>query len=474
MLKYYYPKLIQNKFIQRLNKFFYSNYYIILVNILMLISYYFSLEILIYYVYMILGIYIMFFCDDMLPTVPMFCTGYMTVSRINNPITNPNTLLKSKTFAINLIIIGTIIGIGLLMRLITSIKHQDKANKPKLTNGFIAISICMMFGGIFTKYYSIKSFLYGLLVGLSLSFCYFYFFYTIDFKKVRKDYLAFTFMFIGLAVGIEVLESYFIINYNQEFHRNNIITGWGIYNNIGGIICTCIGAPLYLASCKKNSFIYTIIAIILYLFTILSQSRNAIIIGTLLLIIGLILVIINSKDKERLYNILTISIFLIASICIMIIFRNEIKNVFSDLINIGLDNNGRFSQYKNGLKAFILYPFTGTGFYDYDHAINIFLSSDSFLAPRYHNTIIQFLASTGILGIIFYLYHRWETIKLTVHKCSLEKIFFAICLCAIILNSLLDCQFFNFGPGLHYGTLLVFIECINLSNESKELYTNDI
>lgn len=468
MLNYFFRDLKENNWIKKINQFFYSNYYIILINILMLIAYFFSLEIFIYYIYMVLGFYIMLFCDDMLPTVPMFCTGYMTIAKKNTPIKNPDSLLYTKSFMINLIILGTITGIGLIIRLILSIKNRKNNNKPSLTIGFIVITICMMFGGIFTKYYSARSFFYGLLVGITLAFCYFYFFYTIDFKNTRKDYFAYTFMIIGLAVGIETLQSYIAFDWSGEFHRSEITTGWGIRNNIGGVICTCIGAPLYLGATKKHGFIYTIIAIIIYLLTILTQSRNAILVGGFLLVVGLIFVIIYTKEKERTFNILVCVVTLFILSAVMFIYKDKIAKIFIDLIDSGLESNGRLIQYKNGLKAFKEYPIIGTGFFDFDHGNNVFFDQNSFLAPRYHNTIIQFLASTGIIGMIAYLYHRYSTLKMFFKKCNIEKIFIAICFTAIVGNSLLDCQLFNFGPGLHYGTLLVFMECINLNEEKQQ------
>lgn len=469
MLNCFFPSLKENKNIKKINQFFYSNYYIILICALMLIAYYFSLEILVYYAYMFLGFYIMLFCDDMLPTVPMVCTGYMTIARENNPIKNPGSLLYSKAFLINIIILGTITSIGLITRLILAIKFEKKKQKPALTIGFIIITFFMAIGGIFTKYYELRSLFYGLLVGFTLAVCYFYFFYTIKFENVRKDYIAYTFMLIGLAVGIEVLESYSSFIWNKEFRREEIKTGWGIRNNVGGIICTCIGAPIYLAATKKKGWIYTILAFVVYAFVILTQSRNAIIVGGFLLIVGLICMLIFTNKQNKIINGSICVAVLIITLIFGIVFKEQIMKAFIDLFEQKLESNGRFDMYKKGYAAFKQSPIIGTGFFDFDHGQNVFFDQSSFLAPRYHNTIIQFIASTGALGIIAYFFHRFETIKLFIKKMNLEVLFIGICFAAIVGNSLLDCQLFNFGPGLHYGTLLVFMECINQKSEKPEL-----
>ena len=71
MLNYLFPNIGNNKLINKLNSFFKSIYFIILAVILMLISYVFGLEIVIYYAYTLLGILIMLFCDDMYPSIPL-------------------------------------------------------------------------------------------------------------------------------------------------------------------------------------------------------------------------------------------------------------------------------------------------------------------------------------------------------------------------------------------------------------------
>ena len=469
MLNYLLPKLKENKFLLFLNKFLYSDLFIIVVNILMLLSYFFSLEIAVYYTYMILGLTIILFSDDMLPTVPMICTGYMTISKFNSPIKNKESLLFSKTFFINILIIGIIIFIALVTRLIFDIIYRKPTKKPKLTIGFIIVTLVMMLGGIGTDQYSFRTVLYGLLVGVTLSVCYFYLFYTINWKNVRKDYIAFMFMVIGLAVGLQVLECYITFDWNNlEFHRSTVYAGWGIYNNVGGVICTCIGGAFYLSVTRKRGWLYTILGILVYAFVVLSQSRNAILVGTLLLFISFIFVFAFSDKQNRIGNLLVIIGFLFTVIILLGSFEKQLSKIFIDLINRGLDDSGRFEIYLNGLKAYISSPIIGTGFYDYNHAGSMYFEESSFLAPRYHNTIIQFLATSGTIGILGYLFHRFQTLKLVFKKCSIEKLFLAVCFAAIIGNSLLDCQMFNFGPGLHYGTILVFMERLYKQNKLKD------
>ena len=49
----------------------------------------------------------------------------------------------------------------------------------------------------------------------------------------------------------------------------------------------------------------------------------------------------------------------------------------------------------------------------------------------------------------------------------MEKIFIALSVFALIGGSLLDCHFFNFGPGILYGTLLFLAEYVH-TKEGEE------
>ena len=75
-----------------------------------------------------------------------------------------------------------------------------------------------------------------------------------------------------------------------------------------------------------------------------------------------------------------------------------------------------------------------------------------------HNTYVQILASCGSVGIIAYLYHRYQTLKLYFKEINTEKIFLGICIFALILISVLDCHLFNIGPALIYGGVLLCTE----------------
>ena len=66
-----------------------------------------------------------------------------------------------------------------------------------------------------------------------------------------------------------------------------------------------------------------------------------------------------------------------------------------------------------------------------------------------------------------YIYHRFETLKLFFKNFSLEKLIMGLCIGGLLSTSLLDCHFFNLGPGFLYSALLLLMEISDNNNLVK-------
>jgi O-antigen ligase len=77
---------------------------------------------------------------------------------------------------------------------------------------------------------------------------------------------------------------------------------------------------------------------------------------------------------------------------------------------------------------------------------------------RWHNTPVQLLAACGILGFLAYAFHRLQTVQMFLKRRTVENIFIAASILVLLGLSLLDCHFFNIGPGLVYSGFLAFAQ----------------
>lgn len=469
MLLYLIKSLKDNEFVKKLNKYLYSNWFIITAVCLMLFSFLFGLEIITYYIIAAIGLIISLFSYDMIPTIPLFMVGYMTVSIDNSPITNLESVLLSDSFKIHIIIIASIICSYLITRLVFELIHNKKKRMPRFLIGILLLFVAFAIGGLGSSHYTFRSTLYGSLVVASFLLLYLYLYYTCKKENFRLDYFAYVLMYIGIGLVVEVLAMYVhALVEHDNFTRAHLIVGWGVYNNVAGVLCMCLPAPLYLALKKNKGYIYLIIMGLLYIFTLLTQSRNGMVMSTVLYLSSITISLIHADKKNKNSRIIVYASTILLILSLLTFNREFIFNLFNDIIEIGFEDNGRLGLYKGGFSAFLERPLLGTGFYDFQHSKSVYFDPTSFLAPRYHNTIVQVLASTGIVGFVAYSYHRVDTIRIIFRNLTLERGILALSLCGLLLTSLLDCHFFNFGPGLHYGCMLFMLEMIYIKQDLKE------
>ena len=381
-----------------------------------------------------------------------------------------SSFLNASTI-IHLIIIASAIAVLILSRITYDlIKHKERRKLPKLLFGFVALGIAYILGGLLSPYYSFKTIFFGLVQIIALSFSYLIFYYTIDWKKVNKNYYAFLFTTIGFLMVVEILNMLIeadFFNTNGEFYRSSIYTGWGINNNVVSVCMFIIPAPLYYTLTRNNGWRFIPISTLFLLFTILTQSRNGMLMGTILYCLSAIVVLIKTSGKEKLKNFITYLLILLVAILGFMIFKDTIKNLFASIYKVGTSDSGRFDIYIEGIKQYLDYPIWGNGFYAckaFRWGIN---EEGLFLPGRYHNTYVQILASCGTVGLIAYLYHRYQTIKLCLKSNNPGATIITLTLIGFILIGLLDCHFHNFGPGLLYSGVLVLLENVYCYKEKE-------
>ena len=68
------------------------------------------------------------------------------------------------------------------------------------------------------------------------------------------------------------------------------------------------------------------------------------------------------------------------------------------------------------------------------------------------------IAMGGVFAFLAYLIHRAQTVIMVVRDPSPVRIVAMLCVCSMLLTSLVDNHVFNMGPGLMYSAWLVFGE----------------
>lgn len=460
MLLELFPRLQQNKFLILLNKFFYSIFYLIFIATLTAVTCIFGIEMYTFYVYVFCGfIFPCLFCKDMTPTLAVLGMAYSSVSIKTKNAKEDLSLFVGRWH--HLIIVASLIFACVIARLIYELVTKKEVRKYKhyLLFGYLIFGITLILGGIFSPYYTGRDALFGLVEFLALFGSYFLLMYLIKWKEMKKDYFFYMMMFYGLALVAEVIYSLIVSKWYDTR------TGWGLSNNVAAQLCLCVCAPFYLAAKKRISPLYVTAAGLIIIATCFTNSRTGSLMCVILMVAGFTFSMIKGKGwKKRLAISITSTVILVAFFTVFFIFLDFFKDFFYkafDEKHSIFYLSGREGAWTKGYHIFLENPRFGAGWYylnDYRDYNFVF----DFIPSRYHNTLFQLIGTCGAAGLLAYIYHRYQTIRMTFTKPNLEKIFMFLSILGLTLTSIFDCHFFNLGPGLNYCIALAFIEGVNI------------
>lgn len=326
-----------------------------------------------------------------------------------------------------------------------------------LSSGLLLLAITFLFNGFSSiENYNASNFIFGLLIIISFVVPYFLFSINLEINQDTKNYLLYVLVLSSIVIIFEFLHLYFTngVMHDGTIMKGKLDLGWGISNNIGSTLAILMPIHFYCAIHTKHTLPFFISGVITYVFVLLSLSRAAILFATPILI-ACILFLCIYKHKHRKQAIISASVLAVVTVLAGILFKDTIYTAFKQIIDAGFNDSGRFPYYQDGINKFFNYPILGIGFGN-SHGNN---NSFVIVAPNYfHNTIIQVLASCGIVGFAAYSYHRCQTIQLLLNTRTPFSFFVGMSVLALLLTSLLDIHLFNIFPTIIYSTLLCIFE----------------
>lgn len=462
--------------VKAINAFMRRPVYVILMAALAAAGGVFALDLWVYSAFIVVAVYLCLFGDDLLPLMPIAIYCYITPSRDNNPGRNPDSIFYPAHGGWFLIVLAAIFVVCLVYRLATDKEIGRKAfftEKRRLLGGMLILGAAYMISGIGLENYGEvagKNLLFAFIQFVSVFAFYYLFTGMVKWEKAPKNYLAWIGMCMGFIVLAQLAENYACgrlfetVNGSLTINRYNMATGWGMHNNIGGMMAMAIPFCFYLACKEKRGWIYNLLAIVLMVGVVASFSRSSMLMGGLAFAVCAV-ILLARYDKGR-KNLLIYGVAAVFAVGLVVIFWDKIMGLAAKFIENDLfQSSDRDTLIGRGWKEFLAHPVFGCSFFPRVHVWDWaeLEAFSSFFPPRWHNTVIQLLASGGVVGLVAYGFHRFQTVKLLVTKRSSEKAFIGIYLAVLLGASLLDCHFFNVGPVLFYSMALAFAEKIERS-----------
>ncbi len=361
---------------------------------------------------------------------------------------------------------------------IKSIKTNKITFKNKPSRLFVSLSIMaasMLTAGLFHSPFDFSSLLYGFGEGAAFVLLYLFFAVLTDNSEQTRVYAAKSMVATMILICLEIA-TFYVFRFNRfgimdSNWKSNMTLGWGISNTAGALIVMLIPSAYYLIYKNINvTFNYCVvfIAINAVYFT---MSRAALLIGFPLVVALAIFCFVKNKTSRKKIGILTV-LFITAEIAfvIIMILTDSVKTFTDFFIASSLspspddatsgtilpDTRGRSRIWSDYFGFFKSAPVFGVGFYNaFRNAMNPNMTLFSGMA---HNTLIQFTGSCGMVGLLAYLYHRFETVIVRVKNHSPEKILFSIGITALVLMSLFDVYFMSPYFIMFYDLILVICE----------------
>lgn len=445
--------------VKKINRFVNSKYMLVVFALLALLTNVFALELWTYPLMGLYGVWLCLFGKDMLSLAPAVVFVYVSPSLGNNMVKNPDSVFFPENGLWLFVGIIVLFVVLFFLRLFLTVGFKTFVRtRRKLLSGFLLLGAAFFLGGLGYEDYTARNLLYAFLLFGSMFVLYLIVPPMVNWKEMPKDYFAWMGFLLALVVSAELAVVYCtngVIGADGAIDRSHILTGWGQHNTLGVVIATGMPCAFYLAVKKKYGFVFSAIGTLFYVAVLATNSRGSILFGVVVYLACAVMTLINKKN--RLGNGLVFLATLIAVGVLLIVFRDDLQNLFSVLLELELDPSGRDELFKDGLEKFLLSPVFGSGFFSVGWG-SWGETEMTFLPYFWHNTFIEMLAACGIVGLAAYLFHRWQTILLLVKKPSWEKNFIAACVGVILLTSLLDCHLFNIGVTFIYSAFLLFAE----------------
>ena len=442
--------LKDNKIIAKLRSFFEGAYYHIALGVVAILCYVCALPVFALAIFALTAAFICFFCESTRPALANVLLVFLTF-RYRYDGAAYTTKLAFFVYGI----VGAILLSGMIFRLI---KTGDLPQRRTLLFSFLALAAAYFLGGVGSAEYSSKSFLLALAdVGIFLGI-YLFFSFTLTHKE--DDFLYFSrICAVALCVMcLQMLDLYLRVYekgmaLDSDFKEYKVRLGWAISNHAGELMTMLLPAIFYLIYKEKHGYWYYAVLAISCIAIYFTLCRVALLCAFVIVVAGIVVNCI-FHPRKRLHIILALSLLVAMLLFLLLLFLSgKADDFFYFFFETGFSDRGRYKLWSVCMDIFKENPVFGVSFSIYPT-----LEVQAKVLSTAHNTIIQMLSGTGIIGTILYCVHRTHTVWLVLRKPTLERLFMAACVLTGLVMGLVSSMFFLFYFLFYYAVILTLME----------------
>lgn len=418
------------------------------------------------------------FHNDSRPIIPIALTAVSCISSQNSPGRDGNSDYYAQPWVIAfLVVIALVIVTGFIIGFIRN-RQEGALKGKKLLVGIAVLCGAMFLAGIFTTNYDMNNFIVSIFMFVTLFVFYLYFSATMQKREDNLSYVAFCCIVAGACISMQVF-AFYLNNYVMWqpldwIWKDTLLFGGYVSNSAGEMIAIMMPACFMFASKEKKGWIYLLVATAFAGAIYLTLSRMGLLVGAIVYILGVIFCCFKGNSKKIMRTVFLVAVGIGVLALLVLIVTGKFAVLFDYFLNIGVSGRGRWALWSTMLERFVKSPIFGDGFstlindggyYATMHETHF----SSIYTALAHNTLIQIIASCGIVGTICYAFHRYQTVKMFVKTKNKDTWWFGAIILAFLVTALFDQIFFFPNFTIMYALLLVVCEKEGtIAKENKE------
>lgn len=280
--------------------------------------------------------------------------------------------------------------------------HGVRVRRGRLLFAQVGISAALLLGGAFhissENYFKLDVLYYVIFLGVGMIFFYLWFLSGVSSNEYydAREKLLECFLFLGVFCAYSIIDQML-----RTFLTEGVLIHAFVWSNdICELMMFCIPAAFYYAS--KNYF-FTFVGIFFYGIMLFTNSLSAVATGAVLLVLCLLFLIKNRRDKRPL-TVAILSLFLLSAAAALVVMLDRNGGFLAWLAE---EENGRQGYALAAWENFLSSPIFGVGMGALGNENTTFMT-----IVWMHNFILQILGSMGLLGLAAYGYQLYVRVRL--------------------------------------------------------------
>lgn len=425
--------------------------------------YYLGWDLVTMYYVTVCALLILFLLEDISPIISVFMFMNIMVSRQNSPSSTVggSDFYFRTAVLVQVIILIVIFASALTVRTGTTV-FKKKFRPTPTFYGLCALAAAFMLNGVFRAGYNYMDLVYGAFMAFFFLVIFVLMKDNVHTDKNLFERIAYSFIALSAVLVLELIVAYLTTEglfTDGKINRGHLMFGWGVYNTLGMLLVISIPAAMYIAGKHKYGYLFYLYSMVVFAASFLSTSRQAMVGAAIIFPVCMIILLV--KGKNRIINLCITGAAVVACVIIACVYWNYIYSFFekilSNLVVDGKPNgSGRWALWVKAWEEFKIAPIFGTGFYA-DLPESLDTVGLDIIPLMYHNTVMQLLASCGIVGLAAYVVHRVQTVISFFRNVTSDRAFIALTILALLILNLFDNHLFYILPTLVYSSLVAVL-----------------